>query len=109
MVADVALISDAPVVLLDELENAGIDRLAALKGLALQNKIVILVTHDPMLALLADRRVVMKNGGMFKLHSTTSEEKLLLKKLEQSNRQISFWREQLRLGFTVNEEALEQY
>ncbi|ABI68981.1 ATP-binding cassette domain-containing protein [Syntrophomonas wolfei] len=109
MVADVALISDAPVVLLDELENAGIDRLAALKGLALQNKIVVLVTHDPMLALLADRRVVMKNGGMFRLHSTTSEEKLLLKRLEQNNRQISFWREQLRLGFTINEEILEQY
>jgi ABC-type lipoprotein export system ATPase subunit len=46
MVADVALISDAPVVLIDEIENAGIDRLAALKGLTLQDKIVVLVTHD---------------------------------------------------------------
>ena len=31
MVADVALISNAPVVLIDEIENAGIDRLKALK------------------------------------------------------------------------------
>jgi ABC-type lipoprotein export system ATPase subunit len=105
MVADVALISDAPVVLLDELENAGIDRLAALKGLALQNKIVVLVTHDPMLALLADRRVVMMNGGMFALHTTTGEEKRLLQKLEQINRQMSFLRDQLRQGFTLKEES----
>lgn len=103
MVADVALISDAPVVLLDELENAGIDRLAALKGLALQNKIVVLVTHDPMLALLADRRVVMKNGGMFRLHVTTPEEKRLLHKLEQIDRQMSCLRDQLREGFTIKE------
>ena len=109
MVADVALISDAPVVLLDELENAGIDRLAALKGLALQNKIVVLVTHDPMLALLADRRVVMKNGGMFVLHTTTGEEKRLLQKLQQNNRQISYLRDQLRQGLTINEEWSEQH
>lgn len=106
MVADVALISDAPVVLLDELENAGIDRLAALKGLASRNKIVVLVTHDPMMALLADRRLIMKNGGMFKLHSTTPGEKLLLKKLEQNNRQTSFLREQLRQGFSIAEGVL---
>jgi ABC-type lipoprotein export system ATPase subunit len=107
MVADVALISDAPVVLIDEIENAGIDRLAALKGLTLQDKIVVLVTHDPMLALLADRRVVMKNGGMFRLHTTTPEERLLLQKLEQINKEITFLRDQLRKGCTVSEDCLQ--
>lgn len=102
MVADVALISDAPVVLIDEIENAGIDRLSALKGLALQNKIVVLVTHDPMLALQADRRVVMQNGGMFRLHTTTVEEKLLLSRLKQINKEMAFLRDQLRRGFTLS-------
>lgn len=104
MVADVTLISDAPVVLLDELENAGIDRLAALEGLTLKNKIVVLVTHDPMLALLADRRLVMKNGGMFRLHTTTRDEKSLLQNLQQLNRKIFFLQEQLRSGMAISEE-----
>ncbi|MGB4504979.1 MAG: hypothetical protein WBI44_08805 [Syntrophaceticus sp.] len=74
----------------------------------LQDKIVVLVTHDPMLALLADRRVVMKNGGMFRLHTTTPEERLLLKKLEQLDREISLLRDQLRQGYTVSEDYLQE-
>lgn len=96
MIADVALISDAPVVLLDEIENAGINRLAAMQELTSQNKIVILVTHDPILALMANRRIVMKNGGMSIVHTTTPEEKRLLHKLKQMNAKLSFWRDQIR-------------
>jgi ABC-type lipoprotein export system ATPase subunit len=102
MVADVALISDAPVVLIDEIENAGIDRLSALRKLAVQGKIVVVVTHDPMLALLADRRVVMKNGGVFKLHITTPDEKQLLEKLVHMDQYISRLREQLRKGIEIS-------
>jgi len=71
MVADVALISNAPVVLIDEIENAGIDRLQALEVLIEQEKIVLVVSHDPALMLMAGRRVVMKNGGMESICSTT--------------------------------------
>ena len=60
MVADVALISNAPVVLIDEIENAGIDRLKALNILKGQGKIVLVVTHDLTLTLMADRRIAMK-------------------------------------------------
>ncbi|HHX87225.1 MAG TPA: ATP-binding cassette domain-containing protein, partial [Firmicutes bacterium] len=67
MVADVALISSSPVVLIDEIENAGIDRLQALKILTGQGKIVLVVSHDPTLILMAGKRVVMKNGGMDKI------------------------------------------
>jgi len=102
MVADVALISNAPVVLIDEIENAGIDRLGALKKLATEGKLVLLVTHDPMLALMADRRVVMKNGGIYKVHNTTAAEKLLLEKLIQVDKGITHLREQLRNGGEVN-------
>ncbi len=103
MVADVALISDAPVVLIDEIENAGIDRLQALRSLTAQGKVVVVVTHDPVLALMADRRVVMKNGGIMKLLATTSEEKLLLKRLTQMERELSALREKLRLGEQLRE------
>lgn len=78
MVADVALISNAPVVLIDEIENAGIDRLQALKILTGQGKIVLVVSHDPTLMLMTDQRVVMKNGGMEKICVTTPHEKKIL-------------------------------
>lgn len=103
MIADVALISDAPVVLIDEIENAGIDRLQAMKRLAVEGKLVVLVTHDPMLALIAHHRVVMKNGGIYKLHTTTPNEKKVLEKLLQMDESISVLREQLRNGWEVGE------
>jgi ABC-type lipoprotein export system ATPase subunit len=81
MVADVALISNAPVVVIDEIENAGIDRLKALEILTGHGKAVLIVTHDPALALLAERRLVMKNGGMYKLHCTNTERKESWKKI----------------------------
>lgn len=101
MIADVALISDAPVVLIDEIENAGIDRLQAMRRLAVEGKLVVLATHDPLLALIAHQRVVMKNGGIYKLHTTTPNEKIVLEKLLQMDKSISILREQLRNGWEV--------
>jgi ABC-type lipoprotein export system ATPase subunit len=63
MTADIAVISDSPVVLIDEIENAGIRKQEALELLACEGKIVVVVTHDPVLALMATRRIVMKNGA----------------------------------------------
>lgn len=102
MVADVALISNAPVVLIDEVENAGINRLQAMSFLAGQGKVVIVVTHDPMLSLMADRRVVMKNGGMVNLQKTTTEEKTVLKQLIEVDKKISVLRDTIRQGGTIN-------
>ena len=62
MIADVACISSSPIVLIDEIENAGIDRQQAVKVLAKSEKIVIMSTHDPLLALSADKRIVIKIG-----------------------------------------------
>lgn len=53
MVADTALVCRSPIVLIDEIENAGIDRRAAFNLLLSQEKIVLSATHDPLLALLA--------------------------------------------------------
>nr|WP_321400148.1 ATP-binding cassette domain-containing protein [uncultured Desulfobacter sp.] len=101
MVADVALISNAPVVLIDEIENAGIDRLKALKILKGQGKIVLVVTHDLTLTLMADRRIVMKNGGMCKLHRRTPEEKRIAAELSAIETDISHLRDRIRQGDSI--------
>lgn len=98
MVGDVALISNAPVVLIDEIENAGIDRLKALDILAGRGKIVLVVTHDLGLMLLAGRRVVMKNGGMFKLYAVSPEEQHLAERLAAVEQDIATLRNDVRSG-----------
>ena len=75
MIVDVAVISNSPVILVDEVENAGIDRRKAMDLLAGKGKIVLLVTHDPLLALMGERRIVMKNGGMSQILNLTEEER----------------------------------
>lgn len=102
MVADVAIISNAPVVLIDEIENAGIDRLQALEILTGQGKIVLVVSHDPTLMLMAGQRVVMKNGGMEKICLTTPKERKILEDLVRVEKQVAGLREHLRRGESIN-------
>jgi hypothetical protein len=59
MAADIAIISDSPIVFIDEIENEGIKKQEALKLLTARGKIVLVVTHDPVLALMTKRRIVM--------------------------------------------------
>jgi len=75
MIADVAVISRSPIILIDEIENAGIDRRRAMELLTDKGKIVLIVTHDPQLALLGRKRVVMENGGMSRILEITEGEK----------------------------------
>lgn len=53
MIADTAYMSSSPVILIDEIENAGIDRRQAISILTRKDKIVFMSTHDPLLALSA--------------------------------------------------------
>jgi ABC-type lipoprotein export system ATPase subunit len=103
MVADVALLSNAPVVLIDEIENAGIDRLRALEILTGHGKAVLVVTHDPTLTLMAEKRVVMKNGGMYMLRSTGTDEKAIMAQLVAMERYTSRLRNSIRNGECVSE------
>lgn len=105
MVADVAVISNAPVVLIDEIENAGIDRLQALEILTGQGKIVLVVSHDPTLMLMAGQRVVMRNGGMEKICRTGPAEKRLLEALVRAEKQTAALRELLRTGHSIGPEG----
>ncbi len=103
MVADVAIISNSPIVLIDEIENAGIKKHDALKVLSGHGKIVMVVTHDPVLALMTDRRIVMKSGGMEKVVGTTPAEKSLSKKLNKIDELMLSLRDQVRNGEVIED------
>lgn len=98
MVADTALICRSPIVLIDEIENAGIDRRAAFNLLLSQEKIVLSATHDPLLALLAPRRLCMRHGAMHSLHLRSPEEEAILAELEVLDDIHAALRSQLRHG-----------
>ncbi|MDR1809728.1 MAG: ATP-binding cassette domain-containing protein [Prevotella sp.] len=100
MIADTAFLSASPIVLIDEIENAGIDRKRALDLLVKKEKIVLLATHDPILALMADRRLVIGNGGIQQIISTSPTEKKLLGELEKLDCRLQSFRIRLRAGET---------
>ena len=98
MIADTAFLSSSPVVLIDEIENAGIDRKKALSLLVRQEKIVLMATHDPILALMAERRLIIKNGGIHRVIETTVAEKENLIQLEALDNKLLALRTRLRSG-----------
>ena len=98
MIADTAYLSTSPIVLIDEIENAGIDRQNALRLLVDKQKIVLMATHDPILALMGSKRIVIKNGGIAKVIETSPQEQQNLASLEAMDRKLSQIREALRNG-----------
>ncbi len=98
MIADTAILSESPIVLIDEIENAGIDRKKALKLLVKEEKIVLIATHDPILALMADRRIIIRHGGISDIIETTDEEKQMLVELEKLDSYMMEQRTLLRQG-----------
>lgn len=98
MISDTAILSTSPIVLIDEIENAGIDRKKALDLLVGNNKIVLMATHDPILALMGDRRIVIKNGGISKVIESTAEEKNILGALTELDDVVQGMRNKLRYG-----------
>lgn len=98
MIADTAYMSASPVVLIDEIENAGIDRKQAVSLLARNEKMVLISTHDPLLALSAHKRLVIKNGGIHKIIETTDDERESLSRIESLDRALMDVRGRLRRG-----------
>ena len=98
MIADTAILSACPIVLIDEIENAGIDRKKALDLLLSEDKIVLMATHDPLLCLMADKRIVIENGGIKDVLVTSDEEKELLSQLWKMDATLTNIRTQLRSG-----------
>ncbi len=98
MIADVAWLSDSPIVVIDEIENAGIDRRQALELLVGRRKIVLIATHDPILALMTDFRLVFRHGAIDKVVYTSNQEKELLTELYSYDHRLAVLRENLRHG-----------
>jgi ABC-type lipoprotein export system ATPase subunit len=101
MVADTVIVSACPVVLIDEIENAGIDRTLALRFLLEHQSIAILATHDPLIALGAPRRIVMANGGMTRLIQRTPAELEMLEQLAAQQQEREALQQKLRLGLAL--------
>ncbi|PUU94556.1 MAG: ABC transporter [Halanaerobium sp.] len=98
MIADTAILSSSPIILIDEIENAGIDREKALELLVGEEKIVLMATHDPILALMGDKRIIINNGGIKDIIDTTAEEKELMQELKVLDKVLTDLRDDLRYG-----------
>ncbi len=107
MIADAAHLSPKPVVLIDEIENAGVDRLRALSLFVEKRKIVLLSTHDPLLALSGTCRLVIGNGAVRDVIEPSPLERENCRKLVDWDRCLVRMRERLRHGERLDE-AWEQ-
>jgi len=107
LIADATIICNTPIVLLDEVENAGIHRTRALELLREYRKIFIFVTHDPRIALLSDYRIVMQRGIITQVLHTDEEERRLAVKVSRLDDILSGLRDHLRQGRRLTANELE--
>ncbi len=107
LIADATIICNTPIVLLDEVENAGIHRTRALELLRQHRKIFIFVTHDPRIALLSDYRIVMQAGTIRKILNTDAEERRCSLEVSRLDDMLSRLREKIRLGHRLGAYELE--
>ena len=107
LIADAVIIGNAPVVLLDEIENAGIHRMRALELLRRYRKIFVFVTHDPYIPLLSDYRIVMANGSMTKLIHSGEAERRLAVRIRAADDLLSHFRERIRSGGVLTSQDVE--
>ncbi len=108
LIADAVIIGNSPIILLDEIENAGINRTKALELLKNYKKIFVFVTHDPRIALLSDFRIVIKAGSMQKLISTNQEERLAAGELKKIDDVVLHFRSLIRAGEVISEVILNE-
>ena len=108
LIADAVMIGNSPIILLDEIENAGIHRTKALELLRNYRKIFFFVTHDPRIALLSDFRIVMKSGAMQKVISRNDKEKRISEGVKRIDDMLSDFRARIRAGDTLDEDEFER-
>lgn len=107
LLADAAVICSTPIVLLDEVENAGIHRQRALERLREHRKLFLFVTHDPRIVLLSDCRIVMRNGGMIRFLRTTEAERQLSTEVNRMDDALTRLRDRIRQGDGLGADGLE--
>jgi ABC-type lipoprotein export system ATPase subunit len=107
LIADATIVCNTPIVLLDEVENAGINRTRALELLRAYRKVFIFVTHDPRIALLSDYRIVMEEGRVKSLMHTTDEERKCAVAVSKLDDLLARLRDKLRHGLNLQVADLE--
>jgi ABC-type lipoprotein export system ATPase subunit len=108
LIADAVIIGNSPIILLDEIENAGIHRTRALELLRGYQKIFVFVTHDPRIALLSDFRITMKNGAMQSIIITGDEEREVARGLRNMDDILLDFRNRIRVGERLTEDTLQE-
>lgn len=98
LVADAVLVAAAPVLLLDEVENAGIFKERVIEVLRIEGKAVIFVTHDPLISLLSARRIVMRNGAVDRVIEPDGRENDALREARRLDGILRRMREHIRAG-----------
>ncbi|MDD2472483.1 MULTISPECIES: ATP-binding cassette domain-containing protein [unclassified Methanoculleus] len=101
LVADAVLVAAAPVLLLDEVENAGIFKERVIEVLRAGGKAVIFVTHDPLISLLSARRIVMRDGAVEKVIEPDGRENDALREARRLDGILHCMRERIRAGDLV--------
>lgn len=107
LIADAVVIGNSPILLLDEIENAGIHRTRALELFHQYKKIFVFVTHDPRIALLSDYRIVMAGGAMQKVIVTEGEERDIAEEIKRIDDIMLGFRDRLWRGERIGQEAFD--
>jgi len=105
LIADAISVSSAPIILLDEVESGGIFKENVIASLKSNRKAVLFVTHDPLLALLSDRRIVMRNGAVETILEPDGREKKILSRISDMDGFLSRMREKIRAGELLDAEV----
>ncbi|NLH15929.1 MAG: ATP-binding cassette domain-containing protein [Phycisphaerae bacterium] len=108
LIADAVIIGNSPIILLDEIENAGIHRTKALELLKKYEKIFVFVTHDPRIALLSDYRVVMQNGAMTRIIRAQDQERAVAEEIKKLDDIILHFRKLIRDGERLTEHMMNE-
>ncbi len=106
LIADAILIGASPIILLDEIENAGIFKQEVLNMIHNKKKIIIFVTHDPVIALNTQKRIIMRNGAVTEVIHRNIVEEETVKILLELDESLSKIREMLRVGQIISSEHL---
>jgi ABC-type lipoprotein export system ATPase subunit len=106
LIADAILIGQTPILLLDEVENAGIFKENVIRCLRHYHKAVIFVTHDPLLAMITDRRIIMKNGAVTGILEPGAAERDMVSHIAGIDAFLAGLREKIRAGDLIGSEML---
>jgi ABC-type lipoprotein export system ATPase subunit len=99
--ADAILIGASPIILVDEIENAGINKSEILKHVKRENKLVIFATHDPSIVLRTEKRILMKNGAIVAVIEHSEKEQKILEDVCRADDFIKSIQEKMKNGLEL--------